>query len=65
MSALDAARLNVQRAGQDVSLLDGLRTAGQPFRARTSQAADDEVMEDEQEEVALNGTSPLSLARRR
>src|SRR5262249_54622388 len=28
LSALDAARLNLQRAGHDVSLLDGLRMAG-------------------------------------
>lgn len=31
MSALDAARLNMQRAGHDLSLLDGLRSVGTDF----------------------------------
>ena len=35
MSALDAARLNVQRAGHDLSLLDGLRTTGKALSAGT------------------------------
>jgi hypothetical protein len=67
MSALDAARLNVQRAGQDLSLLDGLRMAGTAFSTHKSRSAivGAEIEEDEQEEVAVNGTSPLSLARRR
>jgi hypothetical protein len=64
MSALDAARLNVQRAGQDVSLLDGLRVVGRAARTHGDQIADDEETADEQVVVA-NGTSPLALARRR
>jgi stage V sporulation protein SpoVS len=31
MSALDAARLNMQRAGHDLSLLEGLRSVGADF----------------------------------
>jgi hypothetical protein len=31
MSALDAARLNMQRAGHDLSLLEGLRSVGSAF----------------------------------
>jgi hypothetical protein len=63
MSALDAARLNVQRAGQDLTLLDGLRATGQPSWERADQVA--EVEETEEEELAVNGRSPLSLARHR
>src|SRR5262249_3611236 len=41
MSALDAARLNLQRAGHDVSLLDGLRSSSEGGVGRgTSPAAD-------------------------
>jgi hypothetical protein len=67
MSALDAARLNVQRAGQDLTLLDELRTAGTPVptHARRSAITGAELEVDEQEEVAVNGSSPLPLARRR
>ena len=66
MSPLDAARLNVQRAGHDLTLLDGLQAAGQRPRVRAGQSAENaEEREDEQEEVAVNGASPLSLARRR
>ena len=67
MSALDAARLNVQRAGHDLSLLDGLRAAGQPVRmpdARVRDGPVDTGDTEEREEVA-NGSSPLPLARRR
>jgi hypothetical protein len=67
MSALDAARLNVQRAGQDLTLLDGLQTAGKALPAHDGRSAvtGAELEEDEQKEVAINGSSPLSLARRR
>ena len=66
MSALDAARLNVQRAGQDLTLLDGLRMAGTAFSAREGWSAiTGAELEEEREEVAVNGTSPLSLERRR
>src|SRR5262249_28738157 len=44
MSALDAARLNLQRAGHDVSLLEGLRSSSEGGERgvdrSTSQAAD-------------------------
>jgi hypothetical protein len=66
MSALDAARLNVQRAGQDLTLLEGLRMAGTAFSTHKGRSAiTGAELEEEQEEVAVNGTSPLSLARRR
>ena len=68
MSALDAARLNVQRAGQDLTLLDGLRSAGRTRRAHPDQSPEngDKTDEDEPEEVvAVAGPSPLALARRR
>jgi hypothetical protein len=67
MSALEAARLNVQRAGQDLTLLDGLRMAGKTLPAHGVRSAitGAELEEDDQEEVAVNGKSPLSLARRR
>jgi stage V sporulation protein SpoVS len=70
MSALEAARLNVQRAGQDLTLLDGLRMAGKALPARTGRSAitgaelEDE-RDEQEEEVAVNGNSPLALARRR
>jgi hypothetical protein len=65
--ALDAARLDVQRAGQDLTLLDGLRTTRKALSARSGRSAitDAELEEEEREEVAINGSSPLSLARRR
>ena len=48
MSALDAARLNVQRAGQDLTLLDGLRTAGKAPPAHDGRSATtDAEFEDE------------------
>ncbi len=65
MSALDAARLNVQRAGHDLSLLDGLRAAGHAFLTHGSQVADDDEEGETEQEVAVNGASPLALARRR
>ena len=70
MSTLDAARLNVQRAGQDLTLLDGLRAAGKVLPVHEDRLAYPgvpgvELEDEEQEEVAVNGTSPLSLARRR
>jgi hypothetical protein len=60
-------RLNVQRAGQDMTLLDGLRMAGSalPAHGVRSASTDVEFDDDEQEEVAVNGSSPLALARRR
>ncbi len=56
MSALDAARLNVQRAGKDLTMLNGL--VGASTLAQTS------APDDAREEVAVNG-GPLPLARRR
>jgi hypothetical protein len=66
MSALDAARLNVQRAGRDLTLLDGLRTAGKAFLPGEDLLADtsEEFEEDEREEAVVHGTSPLALSRR-
>lgn len=66
MSALEAARLNVQRAGQDLTLLDGLRAAGKAFPAHDVRSAITSAeLEEDLEEVAVNGSSPLALARRR
>ena len=66
MSALDAARLNVQRAGQDLTLLDGLRAVGKALPAHDTRSANtDEEFEEPEKEVAVNGKSPLPLARRR
>ena len=73
MSALEAARLNVQRAGQDLSLLDGLRTVGQTLLAEVPEGLDAQTgVDTDSEEVRMNGNgdgaSPLalpSLARRR
>jgi hypothetical protein len=62
LSALGAARLNVQRAGHDLSLLDGLRgigAIGREFRPATG-AEDDPVGEG----VAISA-GPLALGRRR
>ncbi len=59
MSALEAARLNVQRAGHDMGLLDGLRSVGGALLA--DMAGSDE----DGEEVAANGTSPLAFGPRR
>jgi hypothetical protein len=62
LSALGAARLNVQRAGYDLSLLDGLHSA-----AHASAPAGAERDAQEREAVAL-GAGPLALpalARRR
>jgi len=39
LSALDAARLNLQRAGHDVSLLDGLRSSSEGGERRTDRNA--------------------------
>lgn len=67
MSAREAARLTVQRAGYDLSLLDSLRTVGgvrqsflqgrQGRQGRLSSQAD----ETDGEEVVAHGASPLSL----
>ena len=67
MSALDAARLNVRRAGQDLTLLDGLRTAGKAPSVSDDRSAttDAEFEDEEQEEVAVHETSPLAMPRRR
>lgn len=68
MSALEAARLNVQRAGHDLALLDGLRTMGQSVFSGMSGMLNGQADESDGEEVAANGASPLSLpslARRR
>jgi hypothetical protein len=66
MSALDAAWLNVQRAGQDLTLLDGLRMAGKALPMHKGRSAiTGTELEDEQKEVAVNGNNPLPLARRR
>ncbi|MGO8947583.1 MAG: hypothetical protein ACLQUY_07955 [Ktedonobacterales bacterium] len=66
MSALDAAQLNVQRAGHDLTLLEGLRMAGNIPQARDRwvEMTGDELEDDEREEVVVNGASPLPLARR-
>ncbi len=63
MSALDAARLNVQRAGHDLSLLDGLRSVGGAYLAGMTDVTDE--MSETDEEVAANGAAPLPLTRRR
>jgi hypothetical protein len=55
LSALGAARLNVQRAGHDLSLLDGLRGVGRELVAATGTDGDQE-----REEVGA-GASPLAL----
>jgi hypothetical protein len=60
MSALEAARLNVQRAGRDLSLLDGLRTVGQKALQGMLGSYEDQAGGDGKE-VAANGGSPLSL----
>jgi hypothetical protein len=52
LSALDAARLNVRRAGHDLTLLDGLKVGRRQDREDVEDAADGE-------EAAL-GASPLS-----
>lgn len=39
MSALDAARLNLQRAGHDLSLLEGLRSVGTAFSQGSASSA--------------------------
>jgi hypothetical protein len=65
MSALEAARLNVQRAGQDLTLLDGLRSSGKALSALEGPSAITSAELEDEEEVAVNGSSPLSLARRR
>jgi hypothetical protein len=63
MSALEAARLNVQRAGHDMGLLDGLRSVGGAILSGVSgvminQGAD---VDSDGEEIAANGSSPLSV----
>jgi hypothetical protein len=71
MSALDAARLNVQRAGHDLSLLDGLRSVGGDFlsgvlngqRSQGSQGSQGDQTDDGKG-VAANGASPLSVLGR-
>jgi hypothetical protein len=67
MLALDAARLNVQRAGQDLTLLDGLRMAGKALPARDGRSAitGAELEDEHEEEVAVNGSNPFPLTRRR
>lgn len=55
MSALDAARLNMQRAGHDLSLLEGLRSVGSAF----SQGATSSAVEAPTEFLA-----PLAVGRR-
>jgi hypothetical protein len=65
MSALEAARLNVQRAGQDLTLLDGLRSSRKALSALEGPSAITSAELEDEEEVAVNGSSPLSLARRR
>jgi hypothetical protein len=62
LSALGAARLNVQRAGHDLSLLDGLRGIGRELVPTTGTDGDQE------REGVGAGASPLAfpaLARRR
>jgi hypothetical protein len=62
MSALDAARLNVQRAGHDLSLLDGLRNVGMVGQSLLSGMLSSQLDGDtESEEVAANGATPLAL----
>jgi hypothetical protein len=68
MSALDAARLNVQRAGQDLSLLDGLhglRSVGGAMLSGIPSGQGDDTNDQDGEEVTANGASPLSFGRRR
>jgi hypothetical protein len=72
MSAVDAARLNVQRAGHDLSLLDSLGTlgsVGQSFLAgRLSSLAEETSGHDdgaEGEEGGTHGAHPVVLGLRR
>jgi hypothetical protein len=59
MSALDAARLNMQRAGHDLSLLEGLRSVGSAFtQGGTSSAVGSAV------EAATELLAPLMAGHR-
>ncbi|HET8853803.1 MAG TPA: hypothetical protein VFN02_14885 [Ktedonobacteraceae bacterium] len=74
MSALEAARLNLQRAGHDLSLLDGLRSIGGAVGGVVGgvalsdllrgQGETGETSDQERKGVAANGATPLSLRRR-
>lgn len=73
MSALEAARLNLQRAGHDLSLLDGLhglhglRSVGDavlPGVSGVPGILNSQEAEDDGEGVATNGSTPLSFSRR-
>jgi stage V sporulation protein SpoVS len=59
MSALDAARLNMQRAGHDLSLLEGLRSVGTAFmQDSTSRVVGSAI------EAATELLDPLAVGRR-
>jgi len=58
MGALEAAALNVRRAGRDLSLLDGLRGLGADGDARRAERPG------EREAEVATGGAPLSLASR-
>ncbi len=55
MSALEAARLNMQRAGHDLSLLEGLRSVGSAFKQGDAASA---------VEAATELLAPLAAGRR-
>jgi len=61
MGALEAARLNVARAGRDLALLDSLRSIGGSKELETP----GEAAPANGEEVADGAAPPLALARRR
>jgi hypothetical protein len=59
MSALDAARLNMQRAGHDLSLLEGLRSVGTAFTQGDASSAVGSAVD-----VAKELLAPLVSGRR-
>jgi hypothetical protein len=64
MSALEAARLNVQRAGHDMGLLDGLRSVGGAVLSGVLNRQGEESGGTDGEGVAANGSTPLAFSRR-
>jgi hypothetical protein len=63
MSPLQAARLNVARAGGDLKLLDGLH-AHQAEMSTQAEVAEPELEHDDVAEAREEARRPLGLARR-